>query len=137
MESILEGKKILIVTAYSLTGLFPFWKRKIISGKLETAETDADLVSISSEVFGLLVLETHFDRWLDIYKKCGGGIGIREYKMPKDIISAVQPRYTRGGLKNGKFRQIEIGKGWNMEGIFHFNKLIQFVRQEWFKILIL
>ena len=100
---------------------------------MEKAETDSDLVSISSEAFGLLVLENHFDRWLDIYKQCGGGIGVRGSKIPKDIISTIQPRYTRGGLKNGKCRQIGIGKGWSMEGIFRFNKLVQFVRQDHFK----
>ena len=53
--------------------------------------------------------------------------------IPKDIISTIQPRYTRGGLKNGRYREIGVGKGWNMQGIFHFNKLVQFVREDWYK----
>ena len=100
---------------------------------MKKAETDADLFSISSEAFGLLLLENHWDRQLDIYKKCGGGIGLRGSKKPKGIISTVQPKYTRGGLKNGKYREIGVGKGQSMEGIFHFNKLIQFVKQDQFQ----
>ena len=79
----------------------------------------------------MLLLENHWDRWLDIYKKCGGGIGVRGAKIPKEIILTVQPKYTRGGLKNGKYKEIGVGKGWSVEGIFHFNKLIEFVRKDW------
>ena len=74
---------------------------------MEEAQTDEDLVSISSEAFGLLLLENHWDRWLDIYKKCGGGIGVRGAKIPKEIISTVQPKYTRGGLKMASTKRLE------------------------------
>ena len=39
-----------------------------------TATKNKELFSISSEAFGLLVLENHWDRWLDIYTKCEGKI---------------------------------------------------------------
>ena len=45
--------------------------------KLRTATKDEDLLTISSEAFGLLLLENHWDRWLDIYQKSGGRVSIR------------------------------------------------------------
>ena len=38
-----------------------------------TATKDKDF-SVSSEAFGLFVLENHWERWLDIYIKCEGKI---------------------------------------------------------------
>ena len=61
-----------------------------------TATKDEELLSISSEAFGLLVLENHWDRWLDIYTKCGGKI--KDIKK-KEKLTNIQPKYTRGGLK--------------------------------------
>ena len=127
LDSILEGRKNVESYSFFFDRFIPILeKKKIFLNRMKKAETDADLSSISSEAFGLLLLENHWDRWLDIYKKCGGGIGLRGSKKPKGIISTVQPKYTRGGLKNGKYREIGVGKGWSMEGIFHFNKLVQF-----------
>ena len=91
---------------------------------------DEDLLSISSEAFGLLLLENHWDRWLDIYQKCGGKIGYSNGKKTKEVVSRIQPRYTRGGLKNGKNETIGIGKGWSIEGIYRFNVLFHFVMKD-------
>ena len=46
--------------------------------KLRSATKDEDLITISSEAFGLLLLENHWDRWLDIYQKTGGRVSIRD-----------------------------------------------------------
>ena len=100
MDSILEGRKNFDSYCFFFDRFVPILeKKKLFLGRVEEAQTDEDLVSISSEAFGLLLLENYWDRWLDIYKKCGGGIGIRGAKIPKEIILTVQPKYTRGGLK--------------------------------------
>ena len=78
---------------------------------MKTTKTDDDLVTISSEAFGLLTLENHWDRWLDVYGKCGGRIGPKGNTKLKDVDSEVQPKYTRGGLKNGRDRTVGVGKG--------------------------
>ena len=43
-------------------------KKTNFKRKLRTATKDEDLLTISSEAFGLLLLENHWDRWLDIYQ---------------------------------------------------------------------
>ena len=94
------------------------------------AQSDKDLISISSEAFGLLVLENHWDRWMEVYEKCGGRISIRGSTKHKRVYFKTQPKYTRGGLNNGMNREIGIGKGWSYQGIYRFNVLFQFVRND-------
>ena len=91
------------------------------------ATKDEELFSISSEAFGLLILENHWDRWLDIYIKCGGKIKDTKNKAK---LTNKQPNYTRGGIKNGKNSNIGTGKGWSFQGIYCFNELFAFVRQD-------
>ena len=55
----------------------------------------------------MLILENHWDRWLDIYIKCGGKI---EDTKNKAELTNIQPHYTRGGLKNGKTEILGLGK---------------------------
>ena len=43
-------------------------EKKKIQSKLKIATKDEELLSISSMAFELLVLENHWDRWLDIYQ---------------------------------------------------------------------
>ena len=92
-----------------------------------TATKDEELLSISIEAFGLLILENHWDRWLDIYIKCKGKI--KDIKK-KEKLTNIQSKYTRGGLKNGDTGDIGIKKGWSFQGIHHFNELFAFVRQD-------
>ena len=63
---------------------------------------------------------------MDIYIKCGDKI-----KEPrnKEKLTNIQPKYTRGGLRNGQNKDIGIGKGWSFEGIDCFNELFAFVRK--------
>ena len=75
----------------------------------------------------MLLLENYWNRWLDIYIKCGGKI--KDTKN-KEKLTSIHPKYTRGGLKNGGIGYIGIGKGWSFEGIDHFNELFAFVRQD-------
>ena len=72
-----------------------------------TATKDEELFSINSEAFGLIVLENHWDRWLDIYTKCGGKI--KDIKK-KEKLTNIQPKYTRGGLKMMILRILELRK---------------------------
>ena len=46
------------------------------------------------------------------------------------MVTTIQPRYTGGGLKNGKKETIGIGKGWSIEGIYRFNVLFHFVMKD-------
>ena len=55
--------------------------------------------------------------------KSRGRIGIRGGFKMKNVCS-------KGGLRNGKNREIGIGKGWSMEGIYRFNKLFHFVKRD-------
>ena len=59
----------------------------------------------------MLLLENHWDEWLDIYQKSGGRVSIRGYSKRKENLSQIQPMYTRGRLMNGKHRDIGTGKG--------------------------
>ena len=108
-------------------------KKTLFKEHLKTAKDDEGVISISSEAFALLILENHWDRWLDIYERSGGKIMTRTGVKMKHYESSIQPKYTRGGLKNGKERNIGIGKGWSLEGIYRYNILQQMVatdRQE-------
>ena len=49
-------------------------KKHIWQHHLINAKTDRDVMLISSEAFGLLVLENQWDRWVDIYVRSGGEI---------------------------------------------------------------
>ena len=102
-------------------------KKSIYKSKLKTATEDAGLLSISSEAFGLLVLENHWNRWIDLFQKSGGKV-VRGKNLK--IVSNVQPKYTRGGLQNGRDTSIGVGKGWSMEGICRFNILLHQVRND-------
>ena len=97
-------------------------KKTYFKRKLRTAIKDEELITISSEAFGLLLLKNHWDRWLDIYQKSGGRVSIRGCNK-NDSISLLKPKYARGGLMNDKHKDIGTGKGWSIEGIYHFNKL--------------
>ena len=131
MQDLLEGRKN--VEAYSL-----FWdkfapileKKSTFISNLNTANEDKDLLCIASEAFGLLVLENQWDRWVDIYEKSGGRIFTGGNVKIKEIKSDVQPKYTRGGLRNGSRREICTGKGWSAEGIVRFNQLLFLVHQD-------
>ena len=131
MQDLLEGRKN--VEAYSF-----FWdkfapileKKSTFMANLTSAKADKDLLCIASEAFGLLVLENQWDRWVDVYEKSGGRIFIRGNVKIKEVKSDVQPKYTRGGLKNGSRREIGTGKGWSAEGIVRFNQLLLMVHQD-------
>ena len=59
--------------------------------------------------------------------KCGDKI--KDTKK-KEKLTNIQPKYTRGGLKNDDIEDIGIKKGWSFEGIDHFNELFAFVRKD-------
>ena len=61
--------------------------------------------------FWIVLLENHWDRWLDIYQNTGGRVSFRGCSKRKENLSQIQPNYTRGRLMNGKQRDIGTGKG--------------------------
>ena len=131
LKSILKGRRNFQNYSFFFDRFVPILERKsLFESKLKNATVDEELICISSEAFGLLVLENHWDRWLDIYMKSRGRIGIRGGFKMKNVCSNIQPRYTRGGLRNSKNREIGIGKGWSIEGIYCFNKLFHFVKRD-------
>ena len=135
LKSVLKGRSDPNSYSFFFDIFVPLLEKKsTFNEKLMTATKDEELLCISSEAFGLLVLENHLDRWLDIYTKCGGKI---KDKKNKEKLTNIQPKYTRGGLRNGQNKDIGIGKGWSFEGIDCFNELFAFVRQDRKIILIL
>ena len=131
LETILQGRKNYKSYSFFFDSFFPLMEKKSkFKYKMIRAARDEDLVSISSEAFCLLVLENHWERWLEIYEKCGGRIGIRGGTKLKGMYFKSKPKYTRGGLNNGGGRDIGIGKGWSYEGIYRFNILFQFIRND-------
>ena len=109
LKSVLKGRSDPNSYSFFFDIFVPLLEKKsTFNEKFMTATKDEELLSISSEAFGLLILENHWDRWLDIYTKCGGKI--KDIKN-KEKLTSIHPKYTRGGLKNGGIGYIGIGKG--------------------------
>ena len=97
LKSVLKGRSDPKSYSFFFDIFVPVLEKKsTFNEKLMTATKDAELFCISSEAFGLLLLENHWDRWLDIYIKCGGKI---KDTNNKEKLTNIQPKYTRGGLK--------------------------------------
>ena len=109
-----------------------FWDRfahlvepKIMFGtKMKTATKDSELLCSSSEAFALLLLENHWERWIDLYIISKGEIFQRGKSVLGDYETDIPPKYTRGGSKTVR----GIGKGWTKEGIERFNELYLMVK---------
>ena len=52
-----------------------------------TAQSDEDIISISSEAFGLLVLENHWDGWIEVYENVVEELVLEEVLNTRDYIS--------------------------------------------------
>ena len=108
-----------------------FWRHLV-----SNAESDADLSTISNEAFGLLVLENHWDRWVDMYHKSDGVVEhLKVKRRSKDrneksyCVSNIAPKYTQGGVVfKGRRRGNDGGKGWSAKGIERFNELFDMVK---------
>ena len=107
-----------------------FWRHLV-----SNAECDNDLSTISNEAFGLLVLENHWDRWVDMYNKSDGNVEqLKVKRKGRDrlerayCVSSIAPKYTQGGVVfKGKRRSNDGGKGWSARGIERFNELFDLV----------
>ena len=62
--------------------------------KIINATRDEDHLSISSEAFGLLLLENYWSKWLDLYEKFGGRIGDIGRSKLMELVSTIEPKYT-------------------------------------------
>ena len=132
MNDILEGRSNKKCYSLFFSKFAPILEKKSIwNQRLKAAKTDKDLLTISSEAFGLLILENQWDRWIDLYQKSGGDIILRKNSKLKDVESKVLPLYTRGGLGK-KLNDARVGvlKGWTSRGIKRFNELYDFVVQD-------
>ena len=111
-----------------------FWRHLIANGKC-----DIDLATVSNEAFALLVMENHWERWLDIYKKSNGDTHeLKHKRKTKDkndkgqYTSSILPKYTRSGIiyRNKRKSGDDSGKGWSAKGIERFNELFDMVMED-------
>ena len=93
---------------------------------MKTATKDSELLCSSSEAFALLLLENHWERWIDLYIISKGEIFQRGKSVLGDYETDIPPKYTRGGSKTVR----GIGKGWTKEGIERFNELYLTVKND-------
>ena len=109
-----------------------FWRHLV-----SNAKCDSDLATVSNEAFGLLVLENHWERWLDMYQKSRGKVDLfrtkrrtKEKREKAHCISNIPPKYTKGGIvyKNRRKSHEDGGKGWSAKGIERFNELFDLVK---------
>ena len=109
-------------------------KRSNWDDRVANAENDKDVVSVSSEAFGLLILENYWDRWLDFYAMSDGELATKKGTKMRSVQSSVLPKYTRGGTTYDKDAEkkagVNIRKGWSMKGINRFNQLYDFVLKD-------
>ena len=70
-----------------------WWKR------VDYADNDEDLCTVSDEAFTLLVLENNWERWQNIYNRLDGDVGHRRSIRVREYISDVKPKYTSGGIR--------------------------------------
>ena len=134
IDDMLEGRMNKECYSLYFTRFAPILEKKHIwHQNLLNAKTDRDVMSISSEAFGLLVLENQWDRWIDIYVRSGGDIVTDKNFRLKDVNSTVTPKFTRGGLardEHGNKKRTSSSdamKGWSAQGIQRFNELYDLV----------
>ena len=91
------------------------------------AKEDKDLITISSETFGLLVMENQWKRWVNMFELSSckvGSINLDENVMKKT-------NYTHGGIwyteSAGKDNKIGVQQGWSAEGIQRYDYLLKMV----------
>ena len=73
-----------------------FKKKAIWNRKLNKAKEDKDVITISSEAFGLLLLENQWKRWLKMFELSGGKVG----SVKIDESQLKYSKFTRGGTRN-------------------------------------
>ena len=130
----LEGRMNEACYSVYFTRFAPILEKKHIwQQNLINAKTDRDVISISSEAFGLLVLENQWDRWVDIYVRSGGDIVTDKNFKLKDVNTTVAPNFTRGGTAldepeiKKRASKKDSKKGWTARGIQRFNELYDLV----------
>ena len=109
------------------------YKRSIWNEMIVKAKKEIHLVSISSEAFALVTLESQWDCWIDLYVKSNGKVATDKRLSIKTIQSSIPARYTRGGLSNLNrkgINTVEVKKGWTLQGIKRFNYLFEFVKKD-------
>ena len=91
MESVLKGRSDPNNYSFFFDIFVPLLEKKsTFNEKVMTATKDEEPF-ISSETFGLLVLENHWNRWLDIHRKYGSKIKIQGTRKRIQICSQSIP----------------------------------------------
>ena len=108
-------------------------KKQNWTSRVVGAKEDKQVLTVSSEVFGLLLLENQWDRWIDQYIIGRGTAGSPKERREKQAASKVAPKYTRGGIHvesdsaSNHSSTNSIQKGWLAIGIRRFNELFKLV----------
>ena len=89
-----------------------------------------DLCTASDEAFTLLLLENSYARWVSIYEREGGIPSQRRGDTKRTVMSDVEAKYTRGGIKLSNDRESQKQKGWTPDGIKRFNTLFAAVKKD-------
>jgi len=139
LDEILEGRKNYKAYLQFLSYFGPcLGKKTNWRDRVMKATTDNEILSRSSEVFGLLLLENQWDRWFDIYCMNDGRITSNRGQKRAKTDSRIKPKYTKGGItfnwckdkEPGKEGDDEAKKGWTNAGIHRFNELYDFVKND-------
>ena len=133
LEEFLEGRSnfesyaVFYTTFIPTIGRKTFWREQVLSAK-----DDKDVATRSNEAFALLVLENHWERWLDIFCLNKGMVTSTRGQKRCVSESNILPKYTRGGIsfKDEKMKVKEGVKGWSSKGILRFNELYKFVSKD-------
>jgi len=133
LNEILEGRKNYKAYSQFLSYFGPcLGKKTNWRDRVMKATSDNEILSRSSEAFGLLLLENQWDRWFDIYCMHDGRITSKRGQKRAKCDSKIMPKYTRGGITyiSGTNVKEDSVKGWSNAGIHRFNELYDFVKND-------
>ena len=119
MEGFAEGRHNKECYELHFTRFVPHLKKKAIwNRKLNKAKEDRDMIAISSEAFGLLLLENQWKWWLEMFEWSPGKVG--SVKINESLLK--YPKFTRSAFPNKEGKdddsksQIGVNRGWSAEG---------------------
>ena len=133
LEEFLEGRKNFNAYAVFYRKFIPaigrktFWREQVLA-----ATDDKGVATRSNDAFALLVLENHWERWLDIFCISKGMVTSTRGQKRCVSESKILPKYTRGGISfvDDSVKAKEGTKGWSNKGILRFNELYKMVSKD-------
>ena len=139
LDDFLQGRQNFEAYSHFLTYFGPcLGKKTDWRDNVMGATKDNDILSRSTEAFGLLLLENQWDRWFDFYCMNDGRITSKRGQKRAKTDSRIKPKYTKGGITFNwckdkeavKEDDDEAKKGWTNAGIHRFNELYDFVKND-------